>query len=512
MTSYDILLLGATGYTGRLILRYLHAHPQHEHNPRRPSSVPECAQGPGLPLRSTSTSTFTFAIAARSQARLDATTRGLGIDCAVSGVHTLLVDVTNAEQLERAVRGARVVINAVGPFRRWGTPVVSACVRCGTHYVDISGELPWIRSIITRFDYAATKSRTIVVPACGMDSIPSDYSAYLSKKTLDRAFQAFQAFQTFQAFQAFQAFRQMAYSYSMESSTTVYDIRGAGLSGGSWGTILAWMEEVPREELECMWNPCVLSPVQPPENVQMPPRARVLYRMPYAPHIVGGFFSMSLSNIPIVERTWGLLEYQALSTSSGTGHSTLESPRYGPEFRYDEFVQAGGVLSAVMSSIGMLAALWCLRMFSWARWLFRRFIPRPGEGPADDSLGKGYLEVTNVTVASSSPTGSSDASPAKRKPIVVKSRIRGHGDPGYYLTSVMAAESALCIVFSYASLPPLARGGGVLTPVTAFGDVLIERLTGCGLFEFTSEVLQGGDRDDDDAMPGMDDSAEELLS
>ncbi|KAF4590494.1 hypothetical protein EYR38_009795 [Pleurotus pulmonarius] len=433
------------------------------------------------------------------QTLLDATTRGLGIDCAASGVHTLLVDVTNAEQLERAVRGARVVINAVGPFWRWGTAVVRACVRCGTHYVDISGELPWIRSIITRFDYAATKSRTIVVPACGMDSIPSDYSVYLSKKTLDR-------------FRAFQAFRQMASSYSMESSTSAYDIEGAGLSGGSWGTILAWMEEVPREELECMWNPTwrFASVVQPPASVQMPPRVRVLYRMPYAPHIVGGFFSMSLSNIPIVERTWGLLEHQALSTSAGTGHSTLESPRYGPEFRYDEFVRAGGVVAAVMSSVGMLAALWCLRMFSWARWLFRRFIPRPGEGPADNSLGKGYLEVTNVTVASPS-TLSSETSPAKHDPIVVKSRIRGHGDPGYYLTSVMVAESALSIVFSYASLPPLAQGGGVLTPVTAFGDVLIERLTGCGLFEFTSEVLQGGDRDND-IMTGMDGSAEDLLS
>ena len=75
----------------------------------------------------------------------------------------------------------------------------------------------------------------------------------------------------------------------------------------------------------------------------------------------------------------------------------------------------------------------------------------------------------------------------------------------------MVAESALSIVFSYASLPPLAQGGGVLTPVTAFGDVLIERLTGCGLFEFTSEVLQGGDRDND-IMTGMDGSAEDLLS
>jgi len=117
----DLLILGATGYTGRLITRYLSEHPQR--------------------------SGFTFAVGARSRAKLTSLLENLGLlnDDTIGLVH---VDVTRPAEVEEAVKSTRVVINTVGPYWYWGTPVVAACAKYGVHYVDITGETWWIRKII----------------------------------------------------------------------------------------------------------------------------------------------------------------------------------------------------------------------------------------------------------------------------------------------------------------------------------------------------------------------------
>jgi short subunit dehydrogenase-like uncharacterized protein len=114
-------------------------------------------------------------------------------------------------------------------------------------------------------------------------------------------------------------------------------------------------------------------------------------------------------------------------------------------------------------------------------------------------MKKGWFKVTNIT--SSVPTA---ITPRTH----VKSTIYGRGDPGYLATAgkspsifislpctnlfvVMISESALALVFDTPKLPALARRGGVLTPMSALGDVLIERLKDTGRFEFTSEIVPG---------------------
>jgi len=117
----DLLILGATGYTGRFITRYLSEHPQR--------------------------SGFTFAVGARSRAKLTSLLENLGLldDNTIGLVH---VDVTKPTEVEEAIKSTRVVINTVGPYWHWGTPVVAACAKNGVHYVDITGETWWIRKII----------------------------------------------------------------------------------------------------------------------------------------------------------------------------------------------------------------------------------------------------------------------------------------------------------------------------------------------------------------------------
>lgn len=152
----DIVVVGATGFTGRIITHYLFAHPQFKQ---------------GL---------FSFAIAARSQSKLHTLVQQLSLPPTIS---TIQVDVTDSTDLEKVVRGAKVVINAVGPYWLWGSPVVRcvaaipgpfsfstlwplgrACARNGVHYVDLTGETVWIYDIIEKFVNLALTSAFMTLP------------------------------------------------------------------------------------------------------------------------------------------------------------------------------------------------------------------------------------------------------------------------------------------------------------------------------------------------------------
>jgi short subunit dehydrogenase-like uncharacterized protein len=137
---FDVVILGATGFTGRQAVRWMKEN--------------------GAGVR--------WAAAGRNKERLDA----LGVD-------SLVVDTTDAASVDRMVAATQVVASTAGPFLELGMPVVEACVRHGTHYADISGEPPWTRRIIDRFHAAASNSGTAIVPSCGFDSVPSDLGAWL---------------------------------------------------------------------------------------------------------------------------------------------------------------------------------------------------------------------------------------------------------------------------------------------------------------------------------------------
>ena len=95
------------------------------------------------------------------------------------------------------------------------------------------------------------------------------------------------------------------------------------------------------------------------------------------------------------------------------------------------------------------------------------------------TLEDGWLNYVNVTV-------SDEASPRYAKTI-----IKGRGDPGTLLTAALVGESAIALLLD--ELPPLAKGGGVLTPITALGDNVIRRMKACGRFEITSGIVNGPD-------------------
>ncbi|KAF5321959.1 hypothetical protein D9619_001578 [Psilocybe cf. subviscida] len=447
----DILVIGATGYTGAYIVRYLVAHPQR--------------------------SRFTLALGARSTEKLQKLADDLKLS---KDVKLVKLDVTKQEDIDAAVATTRVVINAVGPYWTWGTPVVRSCVQHGVHYVDITGERSWIKRIINEFDYLATKTGAIIVPSCGFDSVPSDISAYLANKTL----------------KALGPDASGEY-LSIADCTSAVVVKG-GVSGGTIASAITAMEQVPRRFSRESMRPYSLSPFQGIRR----PSFRSVYSLfvPGEKPIRGGLWFMAASNRGIVERTFGLFQTQGKPKDA-----------YGPNFCYDEFQVTRGVVSAFFLTASLVFGF-SMMLIKPIRSLVKRYLPQSGDGPTDEQMQKGFFKITNLATSTSSP------------PVQVKTVLKGQGDPGYLLTpsahslydflcvmaeltrtlraTVMITESALCLLLPLASerktrtqtdyiqaLPEFAHKGGILTPMTAFGDALIQRLEESGRFEFSSTVV-----------------------
>ncbi|KAJ6593216.1 Saccharopine dehydrogenase-domain-containing protein [Mycena capillaripes] len=416
-----VLILGATGFTGKLITEYLAVHRDSE--------------------------AFTLALAARSKSRLDALASTLSLGTAVR-LH--VVDTTRPEQVDAVVAGATVVINTVGPFYLWGTPVVKACVHHGVHYVDLTGETHWIKRIITTFHYTATKTGAIIIPSCGLDSIPADITTYISSKTLRDHF---------------------GQPVNIDTSLSGYSMSG-GMSGGTIGTGITTLEQVPKEELRVTGQEYSISP-----SVGTPsPRRPLIYRL-FLPDtgrtLTGGMYFMGATDRALVQRSWGLLEAEAAQDKTHL--------HYGPAFKYDEFFITGGAVRAVLMTLGMAIGAGIM-LITPLRWLLKKVLPKPGEGPSESVRKNGFLKVTNLTTAV--PT------PERATPLQAKTVMVGQGDPGYLLTSVLISEAALSLALTpRETLPAIGRRGGVLTPATALGDVLVDRLVASGRVTFESKVV-----------------------
>jgi short subunit dehydrogenase-like uncharacterized protein len=150
--SYDVVLMGATGFTGGLTAAYLAAH------------MP--AEG-------------SWALAGRDLDRLGALRDGLGVD-----VPLLRADVTDPDSLRDLASSARVVITTVGPYLHYGEPLVAACAEAGTDYVDLTGESEFVDLMYLKYHERALETGARIVHACGFDSIPHDLGAYFTVQRL----------------------------------------------------------------------------------------------------------------------------------------------------------------------------------------------------------------------------------------------------------------------------------------------------------------------------------------
>jgi len=148
--SFDLIVYGATGFTGRLICEHLNA-----------------TYGVNRDIN--------WAMAGRSRSKLEQVRNELGLDTTVA---LLVADTNDKASLNKLVSMTKVLISAVGPYQNYGSDVIKACVENGTDYVDLCGEPAWMHQMIGEYNTAAKSTGARIVFSCGFDSIPFDMGTY----------------------------------------------------------------------------------------------------------------------------------------------------------------------------------------------------------------------------------------------------------------------------------------------------------------------------------------------
>ena len=157
--EFDLVVFGATGFTGRLVAEYL--------------------------SQNTDATVFRWAIAGRNHEKLQAVKNSMvALNPASSNVGVIIADSSDLASLRFMAKQAKVVITTAGPFMDYGEPVVQACIAEGTHYLDITGEPAYVQNILKNYDAMAKEAGVLIINCCGFDSIPADLGAYFTAKQL----------------------------------------------------------------------------------------------------------------------------------------------------------------------------------------------------------------------------------------------------------------------------------------------------------------------------------------
>ena len=398
---YDVVLFGATGFVGRLTARHLAAH----------------AEGPTR-----------IALAGRSLSRLAEVRDDLG--GAAADWPLIVADSNDADSLVELAQQTTVVATTVGPYAKWGLPLVEACAGAGTHYADLTGEVLFVRDSIDRFHDAAVASGARIVHSCGFDSVPSDLAVMLA---------------------ADQARTAGAAADPFSQATLVVRSAKGGVSGGTVDSMRTQMQVMAADPAKAriVSDPYSLSPDRGaeadlgPQRDVGPPRYDRSLGLWVAP------FFMAPYNTRIVRRSNALL-----------GHA------YGRRMRYSEVMGFSSPITGPFLATGLAAgtvAGAAAMAFGPTRKVLDRVMPSPGEGPDEATRRNGHfkIEVHGTTAG------------GRR----VISTVAAQGDPGYAATAVMLGQSALALALGGTSLPDAS---GVLTPATGIGQVLVDRLVARG--------------------------------
>jgi short subunit dehydrogenase-like uncharacterized protein len=394
----DVVLYGATGFVGRLTAEY---------------------------LARTAPAGVRIGIAGRSADRLARVKEELGEPAA--DWDAIVADSLDRGAVEELAQRTAVVATTVGPYRRYGLPLVEACAGAGTHYADLTGEVLFMRETVERFHDAAAQTGARIVHACGFDSIPSDLGVLL----LHEAARADGAGE-------------------LEDTTFVVRRLKGGASGGTIASMKGQIAEMRSSETRRIVNdPYALSPDRAAEPDLGDERD--LRGVEHSDELGAwlGPFVMAGVNTRVVRRSNALL-----------GHA------YGRRFRYREVMSFGDGLAGRARAMGTVAGLGALvagLTLPPARMVLDRVLPAPGEGPSEETRRNGFFEIELHARTSSG-----------RRYVAT---VAAQGDPGYAATAVMLGESALCLARDREQLPERA---GVLTPATAMGTALAARLRAAG--------------------------------
>ena len=395
---YAVVLYGATSFVGQITAHYLTEF----------LSNTKDKEGADV----------TWAIAGRDEAKLNELQSKLG-----STVDIILANSDDADSLDEMTKQTQVIISTVGPYLKYGEPLIKSCTTHGTDYVDLTGEAIFIKDMMDKYQDAAKQSGARIVNSCGFDSIPSDLGVYFTQTQAEEKF---------------------------GSACDVIHMRvkaaKGGLSGGTIASMATIFEEVGKDKSrrKQVANPYLLNDDKDAPNVRQANVSKPEYDSEHKRWLAP--FVMASINTRIVHRTNQLLGYE-----------------YGRDFKYDEamWMQDGvkGQLSSYAMSAGLFGFATAMMVKPSRELLAKHVLPKSGSGPSAEEQANGYFDIRLFGETANKDT--------------INTKVTGDKDPGYGSTSRMLAQAALCLA---QDISKEEVGGGFWTPASAMGNDLLTRL------------------------------------
>jgi short subunit dehydrogenase-like uncharacterized protein len=406
--DFDVVVFGATGVTGRRVAAYL--------------------------AEQTAANGARWAAAARDAAKL---AQVLGED-GFTAPESIVADVGDPSSLAAMASRARVVLNLVGPYTTYGRPVIEACVANGAHYVDLTGEIPFVRQMIDAFDARAAEAGVKVVQVCGFEALPADLAILLAAEKARERWDEGLAEVDLEV--TFKGPPGPPRPSDMISGGTAQSLAAAAGSEDAAAVT---------DPAALITDPAIAAAVRRRSPITVAPRrgARGAVIAPMAP--------AAFINPAVIQRTAALIAAE---------RGTPAEP-----FRYREGLALGGGAASLpfrFAMAGMLSGTQAaVASVARARPSVRRrvsgalskILPSSGFGPAADRL-EAWSWHTSVEART---TGGHE----------VRVDVNAEGHPGYLATARMLGEAGLLL--AEPGLTP--ERAGCLTPGTALGTASIER-------------------------------------
>ncbi|WP_299068882.1 saccharopine dehydrogenase NADP-binding domain-containing protein [uncultured Psychrobacter sp.] len=395
---YAVVLYGATSFVGQITAKYLSQFLADSND-------------------------VEWAIAGRDEEKLKKLQSEISDSGSAKKVDIIIANSNDEASLDEMTKQAKVVISTVGPYLKYGEPLIKSCANNGTDYVDLTGEAIFIKDMMDKYQDTASQSGARIVNSCGFDSIPSDLGVYFTQQ------------------QAEKQFDEVCEKIHMR----VKAAKG-GLSGGTVASMATIFEEVGKDKSrrKQVANPYLLNDDADAPNVRQKNVSKPEYDSEHGRWLAP--FVMASINTRIVHRTNQLTDYE-----------------YGREFKYDEAMWMKDGVKGQLTSYALSAGLFgfaTTMMFKPSRELLSKHVlPKSGSGPSKSEQENGYFDIRFFGY-----TASNDS---------ISTKVTGDRDPGYGSTSRMLAQSALCLAqdISHQDVK-----GGFWTPASAMGDKLIARL------------------------------------
>jgi short subunit dehydrogenase-like uncharacterized protein len=333
--SVDIVIFGATGFTGKLVVQYFLRHNE---------------------TRIGCDSAQTWAIAARDAEKVNVLKRQLKQELedegaegsVVDGIPVIVADGTDRDAMLQLVRSSRVVLSIAGPYAVYSALLVELCAENGVHYCDLAAEMPWVVSNASRLDAVAVASGARLVHCCGFEAVPSDLLTFLLADVVNKPLSRVNFF---------------------------WKKSFGGASGGTIISLLTMLDGLTPDQKTAMQAPYYYTPSD--------------YAL--AKHYLVDA-NTSTKKLPFDSQLGsrsaffftGTIDQQVVLRSN-----CLLQDRYGAHFVYIERMSLASVLNWCIT--GVMAAFAGLASWKWSRKLLWKIAPRSGRGPSSDMLQRGYF-------------------------------------------------------------------------------------------------------------------------